>query len=552
MADAVAQLPEGFVLDVAPPTGLPEGFILDAPVDGGTPEGFVVDTPVVEETERPGFIERVSTDIEARQKLGDEIRGFYERGEQSYPETLLQLTGKVGVGGVLDTMGEAFVSGVEGLSAITPDIIEDPLIDLVTETAQSFMETDLGQAGLEAFEAGVEAWGAFKAENPRAARNIEAGVNIGLFAAPVKGKPKTGAKPTIAGRAGEVMEAKAVAQTARQKADFIDELVMPKPTAKVRREQVARTTEEGPLRTKKVEPSVAERVMADEVSLIEGVGASETLQGNFNIIQKEVNDSVKRLIARLKKNDVLIPRREVASALERVSARLDDIPLLTGSAAETATRVMDMAKKIVAKHPGTASGLLKARKEFDRLVRKERGDKALDPARDNAMSIATREVRQAMNDLIAAKVVKVPVKASLKKQSTLLRTMDNLEPKVADTATNSLKRAYQNVIDVVSLRGDFNQVMAVFAGVGGLGAAAMFAPMFREGLIAGGLVFAGGKAVMSATAKKGVANLLKGIDKAIRTTKDEALISKLRVDRAAVVEILKNSVEKPTEKKITE
>ena len=80
--------------------------------------------------------------------------------------------------------------------------------------------------------------------------------------------------------------------------------------------------------------------------------------------------------------------------------------------------------------------------------------------------------------------------------------------------------------------------MAVAFGLGGLGASAVFAPFFTKIVLGSLFVYGASRVVMGPGAKKGVAHLLKGIDNAIRQTKDANLIRELRIDRAAVLELL--------------
>ena len=529
---------------------LPDGRILEFPdetdpvvIQGAVKRMLGLPLDITEEIvpqpiDDPGFIERVSQDLAERGDIGEEIQQRFQAGEQGVLESGLQLAGKVGAGGALDIMGEALVSGMEGLRAVTPDYIEDSILDAATRAAFDFMGTDVGRAGLAAVEGGVEMWREFKAENPRAARNIESAANIGLLVAPTKGKPKVPAKPTPVVRAAEVMAGKAATQEAARKASFIDDLVLPKQTAKIRTEQAARTTERGLLGTKEVGLSPGERAMANEVSLVEGVSSKNTIQGNLNVISKEVTAESKKLTDLLKKNDVSIPRREFGAELDRAIVRLGENPLLVGDAAKTATKVVDKMKQIVAKNPGTASGLLKSRKELDAWIKTQK-PKVFDPNQESALSLAVREIRQSTNNFIDERAVNVAVKDSLKKQSTLLRATENIAPKAADEGVNSIMRAWQRVSNVIGLRGEFTQMMATAAGVGGLGAAAMFAPLFREMLVLGGVSYVAGRAVLSPTAKRAVSKLLQGIDKSIRISKDEALISQLRMDRAALAELLK-------------
>lgn len=489
-----------------------------------------------------GFTERVSADFETRRGELEEIKRATASGEQTLAEGVFQVIGKVGAGSVLDVLGEGAVSAIEGLSAITPDIIEDPLIETATKLTHEFLNTDLGKSGLKAAQKGFAEWSNFAEENPRAARNIESVVDIGLLVSPVKGRAKIKSKPTLAGIAGEKMAARGAAQTARQKADFIDDLVLPKPTAAVRTEQVARTTEEGFLKTKTTGLSDIEKRMADEVSKVPGIGTEKTIQGNYSTISQEALKEAKVLKTALKKNDVPIPRREFSAELDRAAARLEQNPVLVGDASKSAVKVVDQMKRLVAKNQGTASGLLQARKELDAWIKTQK-PKVFDPKTDSPLSIAIKEIRQSTNDFIDARATNVAVKDSLRKQSTLLSAMENIAPKAADEAGNSILRAWQNANKVLGLRGAFNQTMAAAFGLGGLGASAVFAPVFTKLAVAGVVTFAAGKAVMSPTVKKGLSQLLNVTDKAIRKTKDKALLAQLRLDRGAIFELMKQARE---------
>ena len=80
-------------------------------------------------------------------------------------------------------------------------------------------------------------------------------------------------------------------------------------------------------------------------------------------------------------------------------------------------------------------------------------------------------------------------------------------------------------------------------GVGGLGASARFAPQFTKLVGATAVVYVGGKAITHPGSRKGLAGLLRMIDEAAQKTTDPAVLRQLRTDRAAIVELLKTSVE---------
>ena len=100
--------------------------------------------------EQLNFLQRVMEDLDKRSKLASEIEQAVKNGEQSAAEGILQSAGKVGAGAVLDFLGEVVVSGGRGLSAITPDIIENPLKEGATSAGRFFLETAIGRQGLDA------------------------------------------------------------------------------------------------------------------------------------------------------------------------------------------------------------------------------------------------------------------------------------------------------------------------------------------------------------------------------------------------------------------
>lgn len=535
--EGVVSSPGEAVSPAALPTGVETA--LETPDAAGlpiTPEGA---TP----EESPGFIERVRADLAERGRMLDEIQAAEEAGEQPLSESLLQVAGKVMAGSVLDVIGEGVVSAIGGLSAITPDEIEDPIVQGAVRLGTAFLETDLGKEGLEAAEKGFAAYNEFSAENPRAARNIESVVDIGLLLAPIKGKPKVKAQPTFADKLATRVTAAGEAQTLRQKSAFVDDLVRPQQTKKVREAEILRSTEEGALATRTTELSTAERAMADEVGKIAEVGSDKTLLGNLNAIQTANRAEANSLVNLLAKNPVIIPKREFGTALDQAVIRLRENPALVGDAAKTATSVVEKMKKLVAANPGTASGLLQARKELDAFIGSQR-PKVFDPATESALSIAVREVRQTTNDFIDSKATSVDVKNSLQKQSNLFRAVENIGPKAADEAGNSILRLFQRVARATDLGTSFSQKIALGLGLVGGGTALAFnassvAPFLVGAAIPAGALFGAGKLAASATTKKAIGSLLRQADKAIRTTKDEALLAQLRADRGTVAEIFK-------------
>lgn len=515
----------------------PPGFVTDSVAP---PPGFVAGAPIETESQKLSFAKRAGKRLFERQKVAEEIIAATAEGEQSYAEGVVQLIGKVGVGGVFDFLGEGLVSTARVVSNITPDPIEDRVVESARNTGRVFLSTPVGQAGMLALEQGMESYREFAKEHPRAARNIESVVNIGLLAAPVSRSAKPVTEQTTAfGRGAEALNRSAATQESRIRADFVDDLITPEQTKKVRLDQTSRTTEHGLLRQKQVALSPQEAVISNEVNAISGVSTSKTLQGNLNAIREELGVVAGRLLAGLERSNIPITHIESRQAVEGVRAGLKDVPTLVGNPATTANKLIDNALVFINRNPQTSAGLLKARQEFDNFLLSQKRNVLGDVPLENAMTIAAAEVRQAMNGLIAAKNPSAGVRASLNSQTNMFRAMDNIAPKAAEEASNIVIRAWQNAMKILPFRGEFNQLMATGFGIGGLGASARFAPVFTGIVTLGGISYVGGRAVLSAGAKKAGAALLAKVDDAIKVATNAEMIKQLRADRALLIELVK-------------
>lgn len=115
-----------------------------------------------------------------RAQKANEIFASTLKGDQSVSEGVTQAYGQ-GFVALGDLIGEGVGLVGKGIAAMTPDFIKEPadaVGDEVMNQLGIFFDQPLMQAGKRAFEAGAEEWDQFSQENPRAARNIEAGVNI--------------------------------------------------------------------------------------------------------------------------------------------------------------------------------------------------------------------------------------------------------------------------------------------------------------------------------------------------------------------------------------
>lgn len=494
--------------------------------------------------EEPNFLGRVTERLRAR---GEEFR------ELEPPETVVESLGRgvqvlgLGAGGVLDVAGETVATGFDLLSkaasAVTPDFIEDPIVKGVGNAFESIMGTEIAEKGLKAAGKGMEAYQAFSEEHPEATATLESLVNIALVAAPVKIKPKpSGVAPTVIGRAGRRVGAAGVAQEKAIRASFIDDLIRPRTSKAVREQEILRTAEGGALTGRAVTPSAAEQAIASTVTEVAGVMPKNTLLQNLNAIQTGIATEAKSLAGILEASTVKIGRQAIKSDMDDVLVRLGQNPILVGDAARTGERTVAKARELLAANPNTPAGVFAARREFDAWVGQQR-PKIFDPNTESALSIAVRETRQAMNDIVAKNAPETGVRQSLSTQSSLFRAVDNIGPKAADEASTAIGRLGQSVNKALGLKPFAAQNIPQLVTAGAIAGGGVLAP---AALATGIAVIATGagtyKVVMSPATKRAISGLLKQTDEAIQAAQGSAeLLKQLRLDRAAVVEILKNA-----------
>tara|TARA_R110000744_G_scaffold369618_1_gene479895 strand:- start:109 stop:2004 length:1896 start_codon:yes stop_codon:yes gene_type:complete len=506
------------------------------------------------------FERRLSDDLKRRGEKWEEIKEATSSGDQGYAEAVLQTVGSVGAGAAFDFFGQGLVSAGRGLSAITPDVIEDPITNAAADAGRAFVSTDLGQTGLQAAMQGIDKWTAFKEENPRAARNIESVVNIGLLAVPIKGKPKVkvagvevkpsplngGTWLTEIGHGGEKLIESGIKTATARRSAYIDDLILPKQTMPVLKNQVPRTQQTPILQSKIYTLSPTERAIAQEVKKVPTVSSKKTYLDNYDALNTAVASKNSTLMSELRANDVVISRRTVTEGLLPAIKTIRANPMIVGNAELTANKLVAEVSRLIAEMTGkgkklTASGLLRVRKKLDAWVRKQKGDKAFDPSQENPLSFALAEIRGGLNATVAKVAPNVTVKKTLREQHLLLSAMNNIGPKAAEQSSNRLMAVWQRFANKLPMRSQANQSLALVVGVGGLGAAAMFAPAIQAAFGLGTAGYYGARAITSPQLRIAAGNILKGIDDLIKTTKDPQTLLVLRADRALIGSLLQPS-----------
>jgi len=156
----------------------------------------------------------------------------------------------------------------------------------------------------------------------------------------------------------------------------------------------------------------------------------------------------------------------------------------------------------------------------------------------NGLNVATKEIRSEMNDIIH-RHVGVNAKNSLRRQSLMFDTIENVAVKAGEMHNHVVGRVVQNVGRVLQAKQMLIATGLLF-GAGAVTSMSGALPYLAGTAAVTGIGMAGRKMVMSPNVRKGIVNLLALTDKAIKQTANAAMRIELKADRAALVAILKD------------
>ncbi len=535
------------VTHVTPP---PPGFVIQDAVNvTPPPPGFEIvqaATQQVADPSDPGFIEGVSQDLSAR---GEAISAAGEQalaGETTGLESDATILSQA-ILGVGDVGVRALDAAAGGLEAITPEPIRNAVNQFETdvrgfasEQIDALLDTDIGQAGLEAFQGGVELFQQFADENPRIAKQVENAAIIGSTAiGGIGGRAVTsGAGTGGLRRIAQGVDNRIAVQLADRRQDFIQGLVAPKETAATKAAAGARKVEEGTGIFKRgVVPPTSDQIrMSNTISEIPGVSNKNTITGNKVEIQNALTEEVTRINTELGQFKTVLPKNRIDQAFADIETQFGEEVLLAGaSEGAAAQRVLDIAKKQLKDKPKTPKGILDARRAFDRELRRQR-PKVFEATNENVMTSAIRIVRRNMNDLVSEGAPSANVRQSLSRQSNMLDALDVIAPKSQAEATSAFGRMISAATEATGLKTKLEKGLGALTIT--LGTAAID-PKIAAGLA--GTVLAGAglkRAAASTLPKKAISQALKASDRLLTTVTDPDKLRQLGADRLIIASFL--------------
>ncbi len=333
---------------------------------------------------------------------------------QSYGSQVAQTTGNV-----LKGFGDAAMGVASGVvSAVTPDVIEKPVVDIASNLMQKGVTA---VAGNEKVQQALESWNMFKQTNPEAAANIEAAGDVTSFFANALGAGK-GAE--IAGK-GVLKAGEKTLETAGKGIAKTGELV-------------GKAGEFGAAQTFGLKTDTVRNIIKNPELFTKSEMDKITRESVFNKVKTSVDERLAHLsetgkgYEAIKNSGTIIdaPTREIGDVLRKYNINVDTngkIITTAESLPMTEPDIKALQNFLDTFHTGeptmSANAILNARTNLSNMSAFERG-------KSNASTTMAKELRSAIDK--AAKT-QLPELASLDaKYAPERKLLDNVKRSIFD------------------------------------------------------------------------------------------------------------------------
>ena len=350
------------------------------------------------------YSERVNALVQNRAK---EVSGTFKKLEDAeigYGSAALRTVGKGFFGTAGDVIGETVATGA---SAITPDFIEDPFKQAMVSLAGEALDSDVGKEA-------VKIWNSLDT-NTKA--NLESAGNIVNFMLP---KLKVSGVGTKIKNKGQAIK----------KARISDYMKLPESSSQKIKEAKRYFAD-----------PIGHKQMIDVVSSVKGFNPRKGIEKNLLLIKKDIQTTENKLQNLVNNDPRKINKQEV---LDKISENiLEEMTerswLVTDQSINKALELnLTVAKKILDKHPNTAAGLLKAKREVQTLLNNKKLEQ---PASElTARDAITNTMRKSVNEVLSSRYSDDAFNSLMNREHNLLKGVTNLAEKYG-VETNNIKEA---------------------------------------------------------------------------------------------------------------
>lgn len=366
----------------------------------------------------------------AIQEGADDFRSALDRqesGEQGLLDTAATLVGETG-----QAAGKIFGSAItRGVSALTPDFIEDPIKKKASELLESAASSEAGQRFVGSISSLVQGFEELKREDPKAAARVDSILGIGSLALTLVGAEKTASAigktgKSIAGVVGSSND------------DIARSLVEPKLTQRTVEKLGAknRLQSAGLVRSGKVLASEGDERIAAALAKVGGLKKKDLI-GNIQKTFKRIGEIGDQVEDGLRSNNVIFPKKELKAFMKE---RIDDAATVLDLNEENqARKIFGIWDKVNKNAKGDALSTWKTIQKFDDELERMFGSKVFNPNTETARTLAVREVRQGAQEFIESQVSKaggsfIP---EIREMGMLYRAAENMASKLSKKSLQS-------------------------------------------------------------------------------------------------------------------
>lgn len=346
-----------------------------------------------------------------------------------------------------DAAGDTISYGAEEAFRLLPEEFQEG----AKQQLQDVMNSATGRAGLQAWQAGVDAWGAFEKAYPQEAKTLSRGLNLVPMARTALGLTKikvpTELTPLRLEKVG--LQNKLKPPSGRDKDVY--NIITPEKSKQQKIDDLKRggvTSPQGVAGTQNLVPSPQEWAVIDEVKKLPQVNSQKTYTHNFNIMLDELNktnEQTRRLAAKTKGG---VQWRDLeAGVTDRLNSVRASSPSIFGVKGKKGKNVeeelIEEFYQMVDTNGNSWEGILKARQDFDNFVLNKIQVGTYTGRKASVASEVHKAVRSVANDFVKDGVPQAG--SLLRKQSNLFRAMDGTVVSAANESASAVGRILQTL-----------------------------------------------------------------------------------------------------------
>lgn len=441
-----------------------------------------------------------------------------------------------------DLFGDIYTLSADGYSLMIPDEIEEAAKQEMRDAVTAVVEHPLGKKAVQALEAGQEKWIEFKKANPEMALVVESVFNVsGWHRRGPNAKPVSVTDDSLPSVSKFDEKDRTVSQMSVLERG-IWKVIAPRKSNEQTNQQT--TEPRGISRRQETILSEIERRIVETVKRYARVDPSRTDRANAKSLTSAITNLDAKLLKLLKGDKSEVSHGQAQQTMDTKLNQwiTENQGLGAEKLVEHSKRALAQVQQILSSHPQTAMGMLAARRELDRWIKKNYGADTLDRQRGKKGAIARNEIfaiiRRTMNEAMDTGQNKTATKI-LQDEADLLTALGTINSRVPEGGTVFARlRGNLGAMDIHMPTTPLGQAATVNAAMN-----SKMLPFFA-GLVA---TYSGLGLTKRAYSKlhyqKELRLILESINDGIKVATNEDMVKQLRADRAAIIEVYKGYME---------